>query len=51
MEVHDNTAYSKLNENSIVSIMGNDGQGGMAVLPSAPLRARYSEGCLVVRNS
>ena len=31
--------------------MGNDREGGMAVLPSAPLRARHSEGCLVVRNS
>ena len=51
MEVHDNTTHIKLNENSIMSIMGNDGEGGMAVPPSAPLRARYSEGCLVVRNS
>ena len=51
MEVHDTTAHIKLNENSIVSIMGNDGESSMAVLPSAPQRARYSEGCLVVRNS
>ena len=51
MEVHDNTAHIKLNENRIVSIMGNDGEGGMAVLPSAPLRSRYSEGCIVVINS
>ena len=36
---------------SIVSFMGNDGDGSTAALPSAPLRARYSEGCLVVRNS
>ena len=27
MEVHDNTAHIKLNENSIVSYMGNDGEG------------------------
>ena len=39
MEVHDNTAHIKLNENSIVSIVGNEGESGMAVLPSAPLRA------------
>ena len=51
MEVHDITAQIKLNENSIVSFMRNDGEGSMAALPSAPLRARYSEGCLVVRNS
>ena len=50
MEVHDNTAHIKLTENRIVSIMGNDGEGGMAVRPSAPLRARYSECCLVMRN-
>ena len=45
MEVHDNTAHIKLNENSIVSFMGNDGEGSIAALPSAPLRARYSEDC------
>ena len=44
MEVNDITAHIKLKEISIVSIMGNDGDGSMAVLPSAPLRARYSEG-------
>ena len=51
MEVHDNTAHINLNENRIVSNMGNDGEGGMVVLPSAPWRARYSEDCLEVRNS
>ena len=29
----------------------NDGEGSTAALPSAPLRTKYSEGCLVVRNS
>ena len=51
MEVHDNTAHIKLNKSSIVSIMRKNGEGGMAVQPSALLRARYSDGCLVVSNS
>ena len=51
MEVHDNITHIKLNENRIVSIMGNDREGGTVVLPSAPLRSRYSEDCLAVINS
>ena len=51
MEVHDNTAHIKLNENSIVSFMGNDGEGSMAALPSAPLETGDAVGSMDVQSS